>query len=209
MIALRNGTIVVVAVILAACGGAGQKESQGPGAPEGPAGTVADGEVLIEKGDFEGAAKVFEGIVSESPDNPKAQYYLGVAKKNLGDVDSAIAHYEKAIELDGKLMDAHINLGLLLLDKGDLNRAESELGIYLAASPEVPAFGGILEIRFAKFDSSAGWDYVIFGCIERCEEAGVIALHIGFHPHSGAGCQIVLRLFNPYRVVCIHESSDV
>jgi len=33
-------------------------------------------------------------------------------------------------------MDAHINLGLALLDKGDLDRAESELKIYLDAAPE-------------------------------------------------------------------------
>ena len=132
----RLSAMGLVTVLLVACGGAGQGESRPSSPGVGPKGNVAEGEALIEQGEFEKARDLFEGIVSESPDNPKAQYYLGVAKKNLGDVDAAISHYEKAIALDEKLMDAHINLGLLLLDKGDLKRAESELGVYLAASPD-------------------------------------------------------------------------
>ena len=117
---------------LLSCGGTPPSETTTPK----QTGTIAEGEMLIEKGDFKGAAAIFQAIADQSPDNAKAQFYLGVAEKNLGNIDEAIAHYESAINLDGQLMDAHINLGLLLLDKGDLKRAESELGIYLKASPD-------------------------------------------------------------------------
>jgi tetratricopeptide (TPR) repeat protein len=114
------------------CGGSKAPETTTPR----ETGTIAEGEMLIEKGDFEGAAAVFKAIAAKSPDNAKAQFYLGVTEKNLGNPDAAVSHYESAIHLDGQLMDAHINLGLLLLDKGDLERAESELGVYLEASPD-------------------------------------------------------------------------
>jgi tetratricopeptide (TPR) repeat protein len=120
-----------------ACGGApsgGGKTADGDTALA--KGTVADGEAMVERGDFVKAAMLFERIVVEEPDNPKAHYYLALSRRQLGDVKAAITHYEKAITLDDNLMDAHINLGLLLMDEGDLNRAEAELGRYLKASPE-------------------------------------------------------------------------
>ncbi len=130
---LRLTVISQLLWLLIACGGGTPQESTaGPKRP----GTVAQGELLIEQGDFKGALEVFEGIAAKTPDNAKAQFYLGVTKKNLGDIEGAVTHYEKAIALDDKLMDAHINLGLLLMDTGDLNRAEAELGVYLAASPD-------------------------------------------------------------------------
>jgi tetratricopeptide (TPR) repeat protein len=127
--------LLVVSQLLwlsAACGGAAPDETSEPSR----GGSVAEGELLIEKGDFEGAKAVFEGIVAKQPDNAKAHYYLGLAKRNLGDSDGAVKHYESAVNLDAKLMNAHINLGLLMLEKGDFDRAESELAIYLEASPD-------------------------------------------------------------------------
>ncbi len=122
--------------LVAACGGAGTGDSGTSISGQGVVGTVEDGEALIEKGEFEAAKELFEGIVVNHPDDAKANFYLGFANRKLGDLDDAIRRYEKAIELDDKLMDAHINLGLALIDKGDLQRAESELGLYLAASPD-------------------------------------------------------------------------
>ncbi len=131
---LQNGLWALAFAALFGCGGSDKPpKDQADAFAEG---TVADGESLIERGDFAGAASVFEGLTVKSPDDPKVFYYLGVCKKKLGDLDSAIENYEKATSLDPKLMDAHINLGLALLDKGDSDRAAKELKIYLDASPE-------------------------------------------------------------------------
>lgn len=121
---------------LVACGGAQPPDSGTSESAGEVVGTVEDGEALIEKGDFEGALVLFEGIVENHPDDAKASYYLGFVKWRLFDLDGAIQQYERAIELDDTLMVAHINLGLALIDKGDLERAESELRVYLSASPE-------------------------------------------------------------------------
>jgi tetratricopeptide (TPR) repeat protein len=131
----RNWTIGWLAVWAAACGGA-NSPSDSASETTRTAGTVEDGEALIEKGDFEGAAAVFKDLADSSPDAPKVFYYLALAQKNLGDSKAAIKNYEKASALDPALMDAHINLGLMLLEKGDLARAESELRIYLENSPD-------------------------------------------------------------------------
>lgn len=131
----RNWTIGWLAVWAVACGGAGGPSGTASEASE-KSGTLEDGEALIEKGDFKGAAAVFKDLAESSPDEPKVFYYLALAQKNLGDSDAAIESYEKAVSLDPALMDAHINLGLALLEKGDPARAESELRIYLENSPE-------------------------------------------------------------------------
>jgi tetratricopeptide (TPR) repeat protein len=120
------------AVLFAACG-AGPKSDQS--GPQGEA-SIEDGETLLEQGEWAAAAKLFEKIVSERPDSAKAHYYLGLAKKNLGDLEAAEQHYRLAIGYDADLSAAHNNLGLLLLENGDLVHAESELHTYLSGHLE-------------------------------------------------------------------------
>ena len=58
-----------------------------------------------------------------SPSSAYAHSNLGNALKGKGQVDEAIACYQKAIELDPKLAAAHNNLGIALQDKGQLDEA--------------------------------------------------------------------------------------
>ncbi|MCK9461090.1 MAG: tetratricopeptide repeat protein [Proteobacteria bacterium] len=94
------------------------------------------GQALIEQGDYEKAATVFEALAKESPDDPALHYYLGLAKAGLDDVAGAEAAYKRAIELDATLLEARSNLGVLLLAKGDLEAARYELEACLDLDPE-------------------------------------------------------------------------
>ncbi len=129
----RGFIILVVVWLVTACGSA-QPDSSTTGQLADS--TIKDGEALLEQEDFVKAAQVFEQIVSREPDNAEAHYYLGLSKKNLGDLALAEKHYKLAIDCDANLQAAHNNLGLLLLDKGDLVQAESELHTYLAQQPD-------------------------------------------------------------------------
>ena len=138
----------------AACGGARDAATTAD-PPAG--GTLSEGEMMVERGEFEQAKVLFQGIVDQSPDSPKAHYYLALTQSKTGDTEGALSHYEKAIALDQKLMDAHINLGLLHMALGNLARAEEELKIYLDASPDAADAHfnyGLIQEKMGKLDAA-------------------------------------------------------
>src|SRR5262249_32862188 len=58
----------------------------------------------------------YQAAVAAAPGNPAALNNLGGALDAKGQVDKAIACYQKAIGLDPKLAQAHNNLGAILCD---------------------------------------------------------------------------------------------
>lgn len=52
------------------------------------------------------------------PDNKTLQYYLGIAYNAINETDKAEAAYQRALEIDPNYLDAHINLGGLILNRG-------------------------------------------------------------------------------------------
>lgn len=115
--------------LLAGCAGT-QKENSSPSSENVQ--QLKKGEDLIEQGKYQQAATLFEQLLVQEPENARVHYYLGLAKKRLGDRAAAEKHYRLAIEREPELLPAHNNLGLLLLEKGDLEQARTELGTYLA-----------------------------------------------------------------------------
>ncbi len=61
--------------------------------------------------------------VALRPESAGAYGNLGAALMNKGQVDEAIACYQKAIELDPKYAMAHTNLGFALTRKGQVDEA--------------------------------------------------------------------------------------
>ena len=94
---------------------------------------VKDGMDAIQAQDFAKAKLVLEAAVKESPKDPQASFYLGVADEGLGDAKGAAESYKHALELDPKLTEASANLSGVLLDQGDaagaLSVAESGLKV--------------------------------------------------------------------------------
>jgi tetratricopeptide (TPR) repeat protein len=58
----------------------------------------------------------FQAAVAAAPANAAARNSLGLTLKARGQLDEAIACFQKAIDLDPKYTDAHLNLGALLCD---------------------------------------------------------------------------------------------
>ncbi len=130
----QHWTISFSLIFLFACGGS-PKESNTP-KNTSIEGTVEDGEAFIAKGDYESARSLFLNLSEKSSNDARVYYYLGLTQKHFGESDAAIASYEKALSIDPELADARINLGLALLDKGDLKNAEAQLSICLKANPD-------------------------------------------------------------------------
>ena len=70
----------------------------------------------IDRNDFQDALAPLQKFLAEKPDVAYAHFQLGYAYTALQRWEEARSEYQRAIELDPKLAEAHLNLGTLLLD---------------------------------------------------------------------------------------------
>lgn len=143
---------ILLAGVLAACGGS-PKEAEAPEpAPSEPAPQVApassakvkEGRDLITAQKFEEASRVLAEARAEKPNDPQAAYYHGVALEGLGQADEAKAAYTRALELDGALLEASQNLSALLVEADE---AEKALEVADAGLEKAPKNPGLLANR--------------------------------------------------------------
>jgi tetratricopeptide (TPR) repeat protein len=88
---------------------------------------VADAMNAIEHKQFDKAKELLESALKKNPKDAQAHYYLGVTLSASGKAsDAAAQSFEKAIELDPKLVDAYVNLSALKLESKD---AAGALGV--------------------------------------------------------------------------------
>lgn len=68
--------------------------------------------------------------------NKRECYRKGGVEFKAGRLDSAVAHYERAVELDGKYYEAANNLGFALRERKDFEQAKVAFESALAANPK-------------------------------------------------------------------------
>ena len=68
---------------------------------------------LFNEEKFDEAKEIFETILEDSDDLAEAHYYLAKCLFNLGELDDAIEHGEKAVELEDKNAEYHFDLGMM------------------------------------------------------------------------------------------------
>ena len=95
-----------------------------------------DANLRIEEGKETTAIPLLERVVAEDPLIPHAQYFLGIAYKEIRQYDKAIPHLNKAIQLVPDSMMAQYEMALALYEKGDLKTAAIHLEIVVAHSPD-------------------------------------------------------------------------
>jgi Flp pilus assembly protein TadD len=67
--------------------------------------------------DFRGAAATLEEFISIEPENAYVHFQLGYAYTALERPEDAAREYRRATEIDPEMAEAHLNLGLVLLDR--------------------------------------------------------------------------------------------
>jgi arylsulfatase A-like enzyme/Tfp pilus assembly protein PilF len=90
----------------------------------------------IEEGKELTAIPLLEHVVAADPQIPHAQYFLGVAYKEMGQYDKAILHLDKAIRLVPDSMMAHYEMALALYAKGELKVSATHLEVVVEHSPD-------------------------------------------------------------------------
>src|SRR5262249_54771176 len=75
---------------------------------------------------YEDARACLEQVIEGEPENAAAYNSLGFVASRLREPDKAIGYCERAIELQPNYTQAHLNLGLNLLQLGDYARGFAE-----------------------------------------------------------------------------------
>jgi tetratricopeptide (TPR) repeat protein len=100
--------------------------------------------------DYEGAAYYLREAVKLNPKSARAWFHLAFAEGKRGKGNERIACYLKALELDNSIAEAHYNLALAMIMKGDSAGAEAHLAqLYRLQSPlaeKLASFVGLIHV---------------------------------------------------------------
>ena len=125
-------TRMALALVLALALGAGQARAFGGGdstSTKKDDSDYAQAVKLVDAGDYARAIPLLQKSIAADPTNADAHNYLGFSHRKLGNVDVALTHYGKALELKPKHRGANEYLGELYLDLGQMDKAKERLKV--------------------------------------------------------------------------------
>jgi tetratricopeptide (TPR) repeat protein len=85
---------------------------------------------------WQNAVTLWTDVVAKSPNKVRALSSLGAALADQGNLDAAINHYQKALQIDPEHVLTHNNLGLALVGLGNLDAAINHYRKALQIDPE-------------------------------------------------------------------------
>jgi tetratricopeptide (TPR) repeat protein len=106
---------------------------------EDPVALFDQAQDLHEKGDRDGAVKLYEKALAVLPEFPEAEYQRAAALSSLGRSDDAIKGYLRAAELRPDWALAYAAAGGLMLDAGRIEEARRALTKALELQPSDPS----------------------------------------------------------------------
>ena len=98
------------------------------------------GTVLLEKGEFEQAARHYEEALKVEPDSAVIHGDLGKALERAGRIDEAMFEFRRALQLNPRSADVFYDLGNVSMDKG---QTEQAISYYDRAIQIKPDFAGV------------------------------------------------------------------
>jgi len=110
--------------------------------------------------DFDEAKIEYEKMIDMDPSDPSFQFYLGWTLEQLGDLQQAITHHERALELSGRasLYVGAFGHALGLAGRGDEARAIlDELVLTEAAGDAEPIHVAMVHIGLGNNDEAIDW----------------------------------------------------
>ena len=121
---IRGAGFAVVAALWTAFALAAASEEPATGTSEGP---YAEGVAAADAGDWALAAMRFSEATLADPESADAFNMLAYSQRHLGDLETAIANYGRALELDPRHKGALEYLGEAHLLAGNLDGAKQQL----------------------------------------------------------------------------------
>jgi len=97
---------------------------------------VLGGLTIARNHDYRSDLAIWRDTVAKRPGHPRAHNNLGAALQAVGELDEAIEHYRRAIELLPAYAEAHLNLGETLQARGKTQSAIEHYQRGLELKPE-------------------------------------------------------------------------
>jgi Flp pilus assembly protein TadD len=151
-VSIRAGAWGLGLVLLTACGSPKPAEEPEPAPVTDPkpatksvppsSAKVKQGMDALSAQNFSEAERLLSLARTEEPKDPQAAFYHGVALEGLERQDDAKLAYEKALELDPRLIEASQNLSALLVEADQAEAALEVADKGLAIAPEDPGLLG-------------------------------------------------------------------
>jgi tetratricopeptide (TPR) repeat protein len=91
---------------------------------------------LYEQGRWKDAQTVFQGLVISNPYDGYFHTMLGAVYQKLNFIDGAIEEYSIALGLDPSSVDAYVNRGELLIQKGSFEQAAQDFRHAIELDPD-------------------------------------------------------------------------
>lgn len=140
-------SVVVLAVSLAACGDADQREAK----------YLKRGEVLYEKGEYDKARLEFKNAAQIKPTDSEARYRLGLVDEAQGDLRNAFINFTHAVEQNPRNYPAQLKLASYYFAAEQFGEAETRLDLILVGQPDNPsahALRGAMLLRRQDYDGA-------------------------------------------------------
>ncbi len=93
---------------------------------------------LERQGDYDAALTSYRLALRDHPNDPRVLQNMAIAFTKTNQIDEAIRHYRKALDVDGELGGAHYGLAFLLLKRGETDGAIHHLKLFLHRPPRGP-----------------------------------------------------------------------
>jgi len=120
---------------------------------------------MYQRGDNERAIALYQQAIARDPGIKTAHYNLGSLLAASGDdkLEEAMAHIQKALEIDPNYVHARIGMARLRLESGDINQAEEQLEVLepqvdnLLADEQIAFYNAQIELyrRTERFEKMA------------------------------------------------------
>ena len=89
----------------------------------------------LEKGRVADAERILQWILASGEQYAAAYNGLGLIAIQRQDFQAAQANFERAVQIDPDIVEAHMNLGLLYQAAGDIPRARASFQTFVAKAP--------------------------------------------------------------------------
>jgi hypothetical protein len=108
---------------------------------------LAVARAAAKAGRFDEAIRTFGAAIAGSPDSPFLYRELAAVERQSGDLDAALGHFRKALSLDATDANSLVQVGDILLARGDLDGAAKAFADALAIEPAVDVEAKLADVR--------------------------------------------------------------
>lgn len=108
---------------------------------------LAAARAAAKAGRFDEAIRTFGAAIAGSPDSPFLYRELAAVERQSGDLDAALGHFRKALSLDAADANSFVQVGDILLARGDLDGAAKAYGDALAIEPAADVEVKLADVR--------------------------------------------------------------